>query len=112
MNDAELERLEQQRRELDKQIEHAKGKAQAKDKLSKMARDMGYDIEELFGGLSTSNRNTNNKSGKTRERLKAMYQNPDNLKQTWAGPVRPKPQWVQDWEAAGKDIEETRIQGR
>lgn len=99
-----IKQLEEQMAALQAQIEREKGKAKAKDEVEALAKKLGYTIAELFGSVSASpaKKNSNRKQDK--------YQNPENLRQRWSGETA-KPQWVKDWEASGKSIEECRIAG-
>lgn len=38
-----------------------------------------------------------------------LYRHPENPELTWSGGRGRRPQWVKDWEASGRNIEEARI---
>jgi DNA-binding protein H-NS len=60
------------------------------------AREHGFSLAEITGGKGAS------------VKTPPKYLNPADATQTWSGRGR-KPQWVRDWEAAGKDLSKTAI---
>jgi DNA-binding protein H-NS len=101
-----LEELKRQKVEIEERIKLAEGMEEAREKIRTEAQKLGYSIEELFGESSNET-----SMGERRSRKKAMYQNPTNKRQTWSGDSD-EPQWVLDWVASGKNIEDARFPGR
>jgi DNA-binding protein H-NS len=70
---------------------------QAFQQLDAMAKDLGLAKEDLAARYA--------KPSRRRNPAPAPYRNPMNSDQTWSGKGR-KPQWVQDYLAAGKSLED------
>lgn len=71
---------------------------EVKAKLTKIARDEGFSIEELFG-----TRRTRSKSAGTK--VAAKYRNPADPTQTWSGRGK-RPRWFADALAKGRKEKE------
>lgn len=67
---------------------------EVKAKLTKIARDEGFTIEELFGG-----RRARSKTAGTK--VAPKYRNPASPSQTWSGRGK-RPRWFSDALAKGK----------
>jgi len=83
-------------------------------KVKKMAADAGVSIEELLGkapkGATASKAPRVKKTaGKPRGKVAPKYQNPANPDQAWTGRGR-QPLWVAENLAAGKTLDDLRIQ--
>lgn len=92
-------------REIQEQLSKEKGKAEARQKVEEFTKKLGYAVEELFG----MNEDAKEKTRKYVKK-KPMYVDPDDKRRSWVGPSRKKPQWVKDYEAAGGNIEDFRVQ--
>lgn len=73
--------------------------AEVRNKLTALAREEGYTIEELFGGGGR---------GKTGRTVAPKYRNPDDPAQTWSGRGK-RPRWVQAQLDAGKSLQSLEI---
>jgi DNA-binding protein H-NS len=73
--------------ELKKQMaaKQKEAKAELREKLSNMAEDFGFTIEELFPGVARTRR-------KAAPKNTIKFRNPDDPAQTWSGKGR-RPQW-------------------
>jgi DNA-binding protein H-NS len=69
----------------------------AKRQVAQLAKDLGYTIEELFGG-----------SRRTRTALVAKYRNPANPTETWVGRGK-RPAWVNDALERGMTLDQLRV---
>ncbi len=74
---------------------HKQQLSDVRAKLTAIARDEGYTIEELFG--SSAGR------GKTGRTVAPKYRNPADPSQTWTGRGK-RPRWVQAQLDAGKTM--------
>lgn len=74
-------------------------------KLIALAKENGYDASDLISGATTNV--VSIKSGKTRKPAAPKYQHPTDGR-TWAGRGI-KPNWVKEWEAAGRSLDEVAI---
>jgi DNA-binding protein H-NS len=79
------------------------GAADARSKLSAMAREMGYDIGDLFSGGKAKAA----VSERVRRPAKPKYKDP-NSDQTWTGRGR-KPLWVVSQLAQGRSLDSLKI---
>jgi DNA-binding protein H-NS len=70
---------------------------EAFQQLDAMAKELGLAKEDLAARYA--------KTPRRRNPAPALYRNPMNPEQTWTGKGR-KPQWVQDYLAAGKSLED------
>ncbi|MFN3661242.1 H-NS family nucleoid-associated regulatory protein [Yoonia sp.] len=106
--------LEAEMQRIQSEIAKEKGKEDAREQVQALLKKLDYTVEDLFGPVSSSKTaKTSKPGGVTRGKVQARYRNPENKKQTWSGPEhRPKPQWVEDFEADGGDLESIRIAGR
>lgn len=75
---------------------------QAREKILKIAQEMGVSIEEL---LATGGGRSRKKSGSIGQ---ARYHNPADPTQTWTGRGR-HPRWVSEALAQGKTLDDLRI---
>lgn len=96
----ELQLLQQQiPLEIKKRQEQEKAKVINEIKL--IAESRGFSLDQLLKG----GEKVKTKAVKT---VMAKYRHPENADQAWTGRGR-KPQWVQDWLASGRKIEELAI---
>lgn len=95
LNSLPLPELKQLQRDLTKAIAgyEDRKKAQARAELEAKAKEFGFSLAELAGGVS----------GRRRGPSPAKYRHPENPALTWTGRGR-KPKWVSAHIAAGKDI--------
>lgn len=72
-------------------------KAAARAKVEALAKDLGYDIADLF-----------DLPRKAKQVSAAKYRHPENPSLTWSGRGR-KPQWFSEWLEAGKSEDALKI---
>lgn len=101
-----IQTIKKKQDELTQQLERHQEALELKRKIEGLLEDQPFTIEELFG-LNRS------KGG----RKKAVYQNPNDKRQTWSGVESKrypegKPGWVMDVFKSGGNIEDYRIEGR
>lgn len=92
----ELDELKKLRKEVDRAIQtfEARRKAEARDRLDEMAREMGFSLNELSEAAP----------GRKRVKSPPKYANPVDPSQTWSGRGR-RPYWVAEAEAKGHDLD-------
>ena len=91
------EQLTEWKQAIDSEIEkrQSRERAEARKKIRELAETHGIDLASLSPGIT----------GKKHE---AKYRNPNDQFTTWSGIGR-KPKWVAEWLAAGKALEDLRI---
>ena len=87
--------------------------ARVRNKVTKLATNEGYTIEELFGtGASPATTKTTKrkaaKTGTTGRKVPPKYRNPNNSAETWTGRGR-SPLWFSGLIDAGKSREDLLI---
>lgn len=65
--------------------------------IDEMVEEAGFTLDEVLQARATKKR-----------AVKAKYSNPNNAAETWSGRGR-KPIWVQEWIAAGNDLNDCLI---
>lgn len=95
----ELEELISAAAEQKKKL-HKQQLSEVRAKLTAMAREEGYTIEELFG--------TGSARGKSGRTVAPKYRNPADPSQTWTGRGK-RPRWVQAQLDAGKSLSSLEI---
>lgn len=73
----------------------------AREQVLAIARDAGISVEDLLAARSKKP----NKAGG--QKVRAQYQNPKDLSQTWTGRGR-KPKWVAEALAGGQKLDDFR----
>jgi DNA-binding protein H-NS len=77
-----------------------RNKAKARTELEAKARELGFNLAELFSGEATGKR--------TRAAAPPKYRHPENPTETWSGRGR-KPRWYSTAIAAGKSPKDLAI---
>ncbi|MFN6961315.1 MAG: H-NS family nucleoid-associated regulatory protein [Rhodocyclaceae bacterium] len=110
MSVAELNKL---KKAVDKELEQRKNlqRNKALGEIKTIAAKYGLKLEELVG--RSSNRGRPRKArGKKAARpaeKKVLYRHPENPQLTWSGGRGRRPQWVRDWLAAGRSLDEAKV---
>lgn len=99
LNSRELEELIEAAAEQKKRLQKQR-LVEVRNRLTALAREEGYTIEELFGSGGVRTKSTRTVAPK--------YRNPDDAGQTWTGRGK-RPRWVQAHLDAGKPIEALEI---
>lgn len=96
-----IKRLQTLRNDVDKEIASRRGeeKKKAREELKEVATKYGFSLNDLVNGSATNTRG--------RSRAPAKFHHPENPSKTWSGRGR-KPQWVKEWEDAGRSLDELR----
>jgi len=95
--------LQQLKKDIDKEIERRRKQEakQAQQELKDVAQKYGFSLSELMP--SSSAKGTRSTSKGT-----IRFRHPQDPTKTWSGRGR-KPVWVKEWEAAGRSLEEARV---
>ncbi|WP_273690225.1 H-NS histone family protein [Ketogulonicigenium vulgare] len=80
----------------------AKAKNDAKAELMSRAKELGFELNQLFAGLGEE------KAEKTKAASVPKYRHPENEALTWSGRGR-KPSWAQDWVDSGKSLDDLKV---
>ena len=94
-----------------------KQRGQALDEMKSIAAKYGLKLEDVIARPAIQGAATKPakpakvaKSSKTAKKAAAIrFRHPDNPALTWAGGRGRRPQWIKDWEAAGRSLDEARI---
>lgn len=110
MSAAELNKL---KAAVEKEIESRKKtqRNKALGEIKSIAAKYGLKLTEVVGssaGESKTRKQRAKKIAKSSEK-KVAYRHPENPQLTWSGGRGRRPQWVKDWEAAGRNIDEARV---
>ncbi|MDI6748805.1 MAG: H-NS histone family protein [Rhodocyclaceae bacterium] len=110
MSVAELNKL---KKAVDKEIENRKNlqRNKALGEIKSIAAKYGLKLDELVG-VSASRikpRKTRGKKAAQPAKKKVLYRHPENPQLTWGGGRGRKPQWVKDWLAAGRSLDEAKV---
>ena len=95
--------LRQLRKDIDKEISARRRDEQkkAKQELKQVAERYGFSVEELVGGAGGG------RKARGASKAGVAFRHPSDPGKTWTGRGR-KPNWVKDWEAAGRSLDELR----
>ena len=83
--------------------------------IKSIAAKYGLKLSEVVGGNSEKLADKQPRAKKTVKKAAAKaaktiaYRHPDNPQLTWSGGRGRRPQWVKDWEAAGRKIDEAKV---
>lgn len=82
--------------------------------IKAIAAKHGFDLADIVNRASANTKSSRLSKGlsvkakvitKTKS-LRPLYRHPENRKLTWGGGRGRRPQWVKDWEASGRSLEE------
>jgi DNA-binding protein H-NS len=109
-----LGELQKLKTRIEKEIEsrNKKQRGQALDEIKSIVAKYGLKLNEVIGKPDTRKpRKDAAKSAEKPEKKSAtiLYRHPENPQLTWSGGRGRRPQWIKDWEAAGRSIDETRV---
>lgn len=110
MSAAELSKL---KTAVEKEIESRKKiqRNKALGEIKNIAAKYGLKLAEVVGapaGQSKQRKPKLKKTVKSTEK-KIAYRHPENPQLTWSGGRGRRPQWVKDWEAAGRSLDEAKV---
>lgn len=100
LDDLDLDELRRLQKDVTKAINEyqERKKREARAAAERAAADLGFTLEELAAGAVKGKKAKN----------PPKYRNPEDPTQTWSGRGR-KPGWINEAEAAGRDVEDFRI---
>jgi DNA-binding protein H-NS len=100
LDDLDLNELKRLQKDVTKAIDdfQERKKREARAAAERAAADLGFTLEELATGTVKGKKAKN----------PPKYRNPEDPTQTWSGRGR-KPGWINEAEAAGRDVEDFRI---
>ena len=102
---------------VDKEIESRKKtqRNKALGEIKTIAAKYGLKLSEVVNAPADqlkqrkkTGKNAAKKSANTAEK-KIAYRHPENPELTWGGGRGRRPQWVKDWEATGRSLDETKV---
>lgn len=112
-----LSELQKLKTKIEKEIEgrNKKQRGQAMDEIKSIVAKYGLKLEEVISKASTPKRGSGlaKKAAKVAKPAKKsaaiLFCHPDNPALTWSGGRGRRPQWIKDWEAAGRSLDEARV---
>lgn len=111
MSVGELQKLKTR---IEKEIEsrNKKQRSQAMDEIKSIVAKYGLKLDEVMGKPvarkpRTEASKTAAKSAK--KPVAILYRHPENPSLTWSGGRGRPPQWIKDWKASGRSLDEARI---
>lgn len=110
MSAAELNKLKSA---IEKEIEGRKKtqRNKALGEIKTIAAKYGLKLAEVVGAPEgqLKQRKTKVKKAVKTAVKKVAYRHPENPQLTWSGGRGRRPQWVKDWEAAGRSLDEAKV---
>ncbi len=103
LNKLSSEQLRQLQKDIDKELAARRRdeQKQAKQELKQVAERYGFSVEELVGAAGGA------RKSRTSAKARVTFRHPDDASKTWTGRGR-KPNWVKEWEASGRSLDELR----
>jgi DNA-binding protein H-NS len=113
LSHSELQKL---KTKIEKEIEsrNKKQRSQAMDEIKSIVSKYGLKLDEVIGNAAVRKpRNGAAKAANKSERTPAViiFRHPENPALTWSGGRGRRPQWIKEWEASGRSLDEARITG-
>jgi DNA-binding protein H-NS len=110
MSAAELNKL---KTAVEKEIEGRKKtqRNKALGEIKNIAAKYGLKLSEVVSTPTEQSKQRKTKAKRTAQSTekKIAYRHPENAKLTWGGGRGRRPQWVKDWEAAGRSLDEAKV---
>lgn len=110
MSVAELNKL---KTAVEKEIESRKKtqRNKALGEIKNIAAKYGLKLSEVVSAPNEQAKQRKTKAKRTTKSTekKIAYRHPDNPQLTWSGGRGRRPQWVKDWEAAGRSLDEAKV---
>jgi len=110
MSAAELNKL---KAAVEKEIDGRKKtqRNKALGEIKSIAAKYGLKLSEVVSAPAGQVKTRKPKAKKTTKspEKKIAYRHPENPQLTWSGGRGRRPQWVKDWEAAGRNIDEAKV---
>jgi DNA-binding protein H-NS len=106
--------LQKLRTRVEKEIEsrNKKQRGQAMDEIKSIVAKYGLKLDEVMGRPAV--RKPRNEASKTvakstKKTAAVLYRHPENPVLTWSGGRGRPPQWIKDWKASGRNLDEARV---
>jgi DNA-binding protein H-NS len=106
--------LQKLKARVEKEIESRdkKQRGQAMEEIKSIVAKYGLKLEQVLG--KSAARKPHNSATKTaakpaKKAAAVLYRHPENPALTWSGGRGRPPQWIKDWEASGRSLDEARI---
>lgn len=117
LSHGELQKLKTR---VEKEIEsrNKKQRGQAMTEIKSIVAKYGLKLEEVISSKPAASpkarqgapRKPANKTAKSAKTPSAiLYRHPENAELTWSGGRGRPPQWIKDWKASGRSLEEARV---
>lgn len=117
LSQAELQKLKNR---IEKEIEsrNKKQRGRAMTEIKSIVAKYGLKLEEVVGSKPAASPKSRkggaskpaNKTAKPAKKAGAiLYRHPENAELTWSGGRGRPPQWIKDWKAAGRSLDEARV---
>lgn len=108
-----LGELQKLRTRIEKEIEsrNKKQRGQAMNEIKSIVAKYGLKLDDVMGKpVANKSRNSANKAAvKSKQKAAViLYQHPENSQLTWSGGRGRRPQWIKDWEASGRSLDDAR----
>ena len=99
---------------IEKEIEShgKKQRGQALDEIKSIVAKYGLKLDDVMGKPTARKPRNGVAKGATKSAKKSqsiLYRHPQNPQFTWAGGRGRRPQWIKDWEASGRSLDEARV---
>jgi DNA-binding protein H-NS len=109
-----LGELQKLKTRTEKEIESRskKQRGQALDEIKSIVAKYGLKLDDVMGKPAA--RKSRNGAAKAvakpaKKSPAILYRHPQNPQFTWAGGRGRRPQWIKDWEASGRSLDEARV---
>lgn len=112
MSVGELQKLKAR---IEKEIgsRESRQKNKAMGEIKAIAAKYGLKLNDVVGTAPVAKKPAVKKSVSkktpTKSEKKILYRHPENPQLTWGGGRGRRPQWIKDWEASGRTLDETRV---
>lgn len=95
------------------QMRRQKQRGKALGEIKSIVAKYGLKLDDVIKiPVARTSRKSVVKAAKPAKKSAAiLYRHPQDPKLTWAGGRGRRPQWIKDWEAAGRSLDEARVTG-
>ncbi|WIM07069.1 MAG: H-NS histone family protein [Candidatus Nitricoxidivorans perseverans] len=88
-------------------------KNKAMGEIKAVVAKYGLKLDDIVGKAPAAKKpaakKVPGKKAAAKSSKKILYRHPENSQLTWGGGRGRRPQWIKDWEAAGKTLDEVRV---
>lgn len=109
-----LGELQKLKTRIEKEIESRgrKQRGQALDEIKSIVAKYGLKLDDVMGKPAVRtprDRAVKVAAKSAKKSATILYRHPQNPQFTWAGGRGRRPQWIKDWEASGRSLDEARV---